>query len=121
MKTVTVAALLLTLSTVAFADGPSFNCAKASTYVEKTICGSQLLSKLDVALAKNYKDMLFAANVDGAGDDFKSEQKAWVAKRNKCTTEKCLVDLYRERVDGVCDQATMHVAHPICIEADDIK
>lgn len=120
MKNIAVVALIA-VSTVALADSPSFNCAKASTYAEKTICGSSLLSKLDVALARNYKDMLFAATVDGDADDLKKDQKAWVIKRNKCTTETCLVDLYRERVDSVCDKPTMHVAHPICIEADDIK
>lgn len=36
------------------AQAASFNCAKASTFVEKQICHNPYLSKLDEALATKY-------------------------------------------------------------------
>jgi len=36
----------------------SFNCQKASTKIEKTICQDKELSRLDEALAKEYKQAL---------------------------------------------------------------
>ncbi|WP_179403495.1 lysozyme inhibitor LprI family protein [Burkholderia guangdongensis] len=113
-------AALLIVSPLAHAT--SFDCKKASTYVEKTICSSPLLGKLDDALADNYRDML-ATNL-GDGPDNKSlkkEQRAWIAQRNKCTTEKCLVDLYRKRVDDVCDAPVVSGVHAACVQSSDIQ
>jgi uncharacterized protein len=122
MKIVIIATLLLTLSSAAFADGPSFDCAKASSYVEKTICGSELLKSLDVALSKNYKSMMVvSSNLPGGAQDLRQEQKAWIGKRNKCSTEECLVDLYRARVNEICDIPMINGAHPDCIMSEDIK
>jgi len=122
MKTAIIAALLLAASTVAFADGPSFDCAKAASSVEKTICGNDLLQRLDIALSKNYKSMMaVSAELPGGVQDLRQEQKAWVAKRNKCTTNKCLVDAYRTRIDNVCDAPMIKGMHPDCIMSSDIK
>jgi uncharacterized protein len=122
MKSITIAALLLTVSAAAFAAGPSFDCAKASSNVEKMICGNDQLQKLDVALSKNYKSMMAVSDdLPGGAQDLRQEQKAWVAKRNKCTTEKCLVDLYSARVDEVCDAPMIRGVHPDCIASSDVK
>jgi hypothetical protein len=40
---------------------PSFDCTKASTYSEKTICSDPLLGRLDGALSENYRHMLILA------------------------------------------------------------
>lgn len=110
-------AALLIVSPLAHAT--SFDCKKASTYVEKTICSSPLLGKLDDALADNYRDML-ASDLGDGGADLKKEQRAWVAQRNKCTSEKCLVDQYRKRVDDVCDAPVVTGIHAACVQSDDI-
>ena len=57
------------------AQAASFNCAKASTFVEKEICHNPYLSKLDVALATNYKYMLASTIGEGAAKDLKQTQK----------------------------------------------
>ena len=45
------------------ASSASFNCNKAATWVEKTVCESPELSKLDKAMAKKYRsDLNNAAN-----------------------------------------------------------
>ena len=75
------------ISSSAFAV--SFDCAKASTFAEKTICSDPLLGKLDDALSRNYNAML-GADFGGSVKDLRNEQREWIANRNKCTTRECL-------------------------------
>lgn len=74
----------------------SFDCKKASTYVEKSICSNEVTSKLDEDLASKYKDALaISKNPDG----LKAEQKSWLKMvRNKCKTVKCIDDVTNERI-----------------------
>jgi uncharacterized protein len=116
-----ILSMLIVASASVFAS-PSFDCAKTSTSVEKTICGSETLQKLDSALASNYRDMLEAGDdLPGGAKDLKQDQKAWVAKRNVCTSEKCLADMYRTRIDEICDIPMVKGVHPNCISSEDIK
>jgi uncharacterized protein len=113
--------LFLTLLVVSpMAHAASFNCAKASTYAEKTICFDATLGRLDDALTDNYNAML-ATDLGDGGVSLKKEQRAWIAQRNKCTTDKCLVDLYRKRVDDVCDAPVVTGVHAPCVQSSDIK
>lgn len=102
------------------APSPSFDCAKASTFAEKSICGTPLLAKLDSALAANYKGML-GADFGGSKKSLRDDQIKWLASRNKCTDIKCLVDVYRTRVDETCDYGVVSGAHPECTSSADIK
>ncbi|MFM0052517.1 lysozyme inhibitor LprI family protein [Caballeronia grimmiae] len=113
--------LVALLVVTPLAHATSFDCHKASTLVEKRICSSPLLGKLDDALADDYRGML--ATDLGDGPDNKSlnkEQRAWIAQRNKCATEKCLVDLYRKRVDDVCDAPVVRGVHAACVQSSDV-
>jgi uncharacterized protein len=117
MKTQTTLIIaLLMASSVAHAT--SFNCAKASTYVEKAICSDATLGKLDDALTQNYNAMRASDLDDGAA--LKKEQRAWIAQRNKCATDQCLVDLYRKRIDAVCDAPVVNGVHAACMQSSDI-
>ena len=107
--------------TTPVAHAVSFNCAKATTSVEKEICGNSLLGKLDDALSDNYKYMLASNIGDGARKDLKVTQKKWISERNKCTNDQCLVDAYQKRVDEICDYPVISGAHPVCTSSDDIK
>jgi uncharacterized protein len=100
------------------AGAVSFDCSKASTSVEKTICSDPLLGKLDDALAQNYKYMM-ARDIggDGAKKDLRDTQKAWIATRNKCSTKACLVDTYKQRVDEICIYPGVH---PMCSSSEDV-
>lgn len=100
---------------------PSFDCAKASTFSEKAICSDPLLGKLDGALSENYKYMLASDIGEGARTDLKDTQKKWLSERNKCTSNQCLADAYRKRIDEVCEYPVISGVHPVCVSSDEIK
>ncbi|MDD7803744.1 lysozyme inhibitor LprI family protein [Ralstonia solanacearum] len=84
-------AALLAASSSAFA-GPSFNCTKASSNVEKMICADQTLSDADSVVADLYKEVLSTASNP---TQVKQEQRQWLTKvRNACKTPDCLAKAY---------------------------
>ena len=113
---VPIALALFTSQTIA----ASFDCSKASTYVEREVCANSLLEKLDIALAQNYRGML-ASDLGGSKKALREEQLKWIAKRNKCTNTKCLIDTYRKRLDETCDYRVVAGVHPECTLSEDIK
>lgn len=100
---------------------PSFDCAKASNFSEKAICSDTLLGNLDGALSENYKYMLASDIGDGARADLKETQKKWLNERNKCVSNQCLADVYKKRIDQVCEYPVISGVHPICTSSADIK
>jgi len=95
MKAIALAALTLGVSTTVFA-GPSFDCAKASSKVEKLICSDKNLSDTDAMLAEDYKALL--ATTDDKG--VKQRQLAWLKNvRNACNDVACLQKAYDARGD----------------------
>lgn len=100
---------------------PSFDCAKATTAVEKMICNEPLVGKLDGALASNYKTMMAADIGDVARDELKSTQKQWMTNRNNCADSQCLINAYKARVDEVCEYPVLTSIHPDCVMADDFE
>lgn len=77
-------------------NGASFNCKKAGTFIEHTICNDDKLSKLDEDLAKAYK----SAKKKTDKNALKKEQRKWLkTKRKSCQDVKCLRRVYTERVD----------------------
>lgn len=71
----------------------SFDCQKAGTRIEKQICSSPELSKLDSDLAGIYKDAL------PKGPSVRADQLKWLRERNACQDAKCLAEKYKERID----------------------
>lgn len=71
--------------------GASFDCAKASTSVEKMICEDSELSKFDEELGSLYK------KVKEIAPEEKKKQKAWISERNQCDSVNCLSNLYMQR------------------------
>jgi uncharacterized protein len=93
-----VRALLLVIIIVApsVAIGASLNCSKAGTSVEKTICASKTLSRLDEQLAKAYESVLVLSDHP---DRVKSHQKKWLRNvRDTCQNETCLQNAYEHRL-----------------------
>lgn len=80
---------------------PSFDCAKASALVEKTICHDLRLAALDRELAA-----ALAKAMEGWPDAEqgrqRAAQRAWLATRDACGDERdvtrCLDDRYRLRI-----------------------
>ena len=120
MKTLTIFTALSLFALSTSAISASFPCAKATTDVEKQICADPLLNKLDEALAVNYKGML-SADFGGSPKALKAEQRKWVASRNQCKTNQCLVSLYRKRLDETCGYGVVSGMHPECTLSSDVK
>jgi hypothetical protein len=74
---------------------PSFNCAKASTQVERLICGDREIASLDVQL-----NQLYTKAMDSGKDSegLKASQIEWrESARDKCEDKECLVIAYKNR------------------------
>ena len=89
---------------------PSFDCLKATTIVEKTICGDQKLSGLDAELDSIYKKLLTDLP-DLEKKNLKQEQLAWLKNRDKtCAAltnlSVCISDRYLQRIEALKKQDT---------------
>ncbi len=81
----------------------SFDCAKASTNVEKTICGSVPLAAYDQSVSNTYKLAVeyykTRKNTIAQLDELKKSQKLWLTQRNTCNTdETCLEKSMGDRI-----------------------
>lgn len=100
------AALMLVAAVPAVSQsGPSFNCGKARTWVEKTICRDPVLADKDRRMASAYNSLLEQSREGGGpGTDlsgFRNEQRAWLRERNRCRTRACIHAAYDRRIDEV--------------------
>jgi uncharacterized protein len=74
----------------------SFDCAKASTNVEKLICMDAIISQQDEQLEQVYKGVL-GKIVDK--ESLRRAQRIWLKeKRNFCKDAMCLMQAYHERI-----------------------
>lgn len=86
-------ALLLPALPAAAQEGPSFDCAKAATKVEKQICEDWTLSAFDRWVAQLYKELRGALDAKGQ-EALKAEQRAWLKEeRNACEKAKATAEL----------------------------
>lgn len=84
----------------------SFDCAKATTKVEKMICQDAALSKLDEEMTQMYKRALASVTapdnpLSKPGDRgwLKQEQIGWLKyTRNACITAECLKQAYGSQI-----------------------
>ncbi len=88
---------------------PSFDCSKATTPTEKTICSRVELSNLDLQMSKTYKQA--SENAKDWGDEgeclkaVKKAHGAWLKKRNECKADfKCLENSMKEQIEVESDQ-----------------
>jgi uncharacterized protein len=102
--------ILLTLlcgpiSACAGGSGPSFDCGKASTDIEKTICADKDLSEADRSLALRYSELSRILK-PGEKKELVQTQKTWLRQRDKeCSRlstaaerSKCLKERYSQRI-----------------------
>lgn len=87
----------------------SFDCAKAATNIEKMICGSAAIAKLDVDLAQRYTSLIKLAPQDKKLAQ--TEQREWLKERNQCSTERCLKESYSARISEL-DTILRHMNKP---------
>lgn len=93
---IVLAWLMLTTS----AQGASFDCKKARTKVEKLICASAELSKLDEELDAAYKTAL---KNEGEEQDkiIRESQKNWIKYRDNCKDAYCIRRAYEMRLSSL--------------------
>lgn len=74
----------------------SFDCNKAKTYVEKTVCDTPVISKLDDELSEKYRKAL-----KQFGETVKTEQRTWLKDLNSCSDPKCVNTAYLGRISEI--------------------
>ena len=116
LKNLLFAALTL-LSGVAGAA--SFDCTRAATTVEKSICADSKLNGLDETLARNYRAITSSNIGDGARKAIRLEQRQWLKERNRCGDQSCLVKAYTDRINTVCEVPVLEGVHPVCEEIEE--
>ncbi len=80
------------------ATAASFDCKKASTWLEKTVCANPELSKLDEQMAKAYQDALKSLSPEGQKET-KQYQKQWLKMiSSSSNSEDGLKNQYKERI-----------------------
>lgn len=80
------------------ARAASFDCAKASTQVERVICSDPTLSDLDMRVAQAYRAA--AGGQDAVA--IRTEQRQWLSEvRSKCTDVRCLTEAYNARLEAL--------------------
>ncbi|VVE21028.1 lysozyme inhibitor LprI family protein [Pandoraea commovens] len=74
---------------------PSFDCRKASSSVERSICASPSLAESDNQLAQAFTA---ATNRTADKAGLRKDQNKWRATvRDKCRSDECIANAYRER------------------------
>ncbi len=94
-KTVLVVGLLLSISIISYSAG--FDCKKASTWVEKSICNNSELSKIDDKVNTYYRQKL--TKYPNNAKYNKEEQHQWLQfQRDSCKSVACLKREYQEYI-----------------------
>lgn len=83
----------------------SFDCARATTAIEKLVCSSDELANLDRSLAAYYA--VARSTFEEGRECVRADQMRWLRDvRNRCTDVKCLERAYLERL------AQLHAIQP---------
>lgn len=93
----------------------SFDCTKAASFSEKTICADASLSRLDEKLNSAYVRALDRAP---DSDKVRVDQREWLRLRDNCTTRTCLSASLSSRVQALSEVVQPPVGPP---PAFDIK
>lgn len=102
--------LLVCAPAVAEKSGPSFDCKKAGTAIEKTICKSPELGQLDRLVADYYRMFLKALPPESKyQSDLRATQVTWLKRRDKvcgraADSDKrysCVHGFYQGRIAGL--------------------
>ena len=88
----------LVLAAPHFASAQSFDCKKAQTAVEKSVCANPQLATLDEHLGRYYSAARQALE-GGAVSCLQSDQSQWLTSiRNICKDDACLKTVYLNRL-----------------------
>ena len=85
-----------------FAGRPSFDCSRARSRGELTVCSDPGLSELDVNMATQYRRALETASPQQEGL-LKQTGNRFIAYRNRCPDTHCAAEAYLGRMREICD------------------
>lgn len=109
-----ITATLLAALSAHGVQAAGFDCSKASTAVEKTICADAALSNLDERLAQFYESAL--ARLGDATQCLRQHQRNWLRHvRNQCSDADCLRNAYLERL------SELSLLQPGALQAKDLE
>ena len=92
--------ILAIASLLSLADtGPSFDCARAVTAVERAICADVELAVRDRALSLIYAGFPHHFPFGRAG------QRRWLAEREACRSHECIRAAYDRRIAALADMS----------------
>lgn len=96
-------AALALLDVAAMSHAAGFDCRRARTQVEKTICADAELSRLDSEMNELYRQIRAETRgVDGETgwqvDPVASENARWLEGRNQCRDAACIRSAYQQRI-----------------------
>lgn len=75
-----------------------FDCARATAAIDKTLCASPHLDRLDTRLGQTYTD----ARRRCPGSPLQAEQRRWLREvRDRCADESCLTGVYEARLEAL--------------------
>src|SRR3546814_6942360 len=105
LKALLIAAPVLAFAPSAPAQGPSFDCARAATWAEKTICADPELSALDERMARSFAAAR-AATTGAERENLLPYHRNWLSRRAECWNasgtgqEACLKDRKSTRLNS---------------------
>jgi len=96
-------AALALLAVAGLSQAAGFDCRRARTQVEKTICADAELSRLDSEMNALYQQIRAETRgVDGETgrqvDPIAAENARWLAGRNECRDAACIRSAYQQRI-----------------------
>jgi len=89
------------------APAASFDCAKATAPIEKTICSDVNLARRDRDVAEAYRQLTGNTDSEAAKKPIRDAQRAWLAKRKTACPQDgakavaCLTALYQARLKAL--------------------
>ncbi len=80
------------------AHSTSFDCQKAQSYREITVCSDTELANLDDQLNAVYLEKVGQAKASGSDVTLRQSQRDWIKSANNCADSACLSQVYQDRI-----------------------
>lgn len=114
LKTCIIAIEFIAFTFTSEIHAASFDCAKASTFIEKAICSDSEISSLDESLLSSYRNALTDSN---KANTIKLTQRDWLKKRDLCKDEACLKNSYIQRIKALADNNPLPKKVGQCVDS----
>jgi uncharacterized protein len=100
------------------ARAAAFDCNKASTFAEQAVCSDSRLTAMDDELGRLYKAALASSPQKEA---LKTDQKAWLASRDRCKDSDCIMKAYSDRIAALKGTANPSVTGTYTMKGGEVR